>query len=98
MLKLSISAWFPHELRLARLLHVAPVEASSTRYHGVRYGLREDGDTLEWARIPRRWLWRRFSAAMNHNVFAGYYDAYYLKAQKVRTRIAEDFRNAWEKA
>mgnify|MGYP006220102515 FL=1 len=28
---------------------------------------------------------------------AGYYDAYYLKAQKVRTRIADDFRNAWEK-
>jgi len=82
---------------------VAPAEASSNlaRYDGVRYGLRVEGedliDTYERTRAEG------FGAEVQRRVMigtyvlsAGYYDAYYLKAQRVRTRIAEDFRGAWD--
>ncbi|MBO6784175.1 MAG: Asp-tRNA(Asn)/Glu-tRNA(Gln) amidotransferase subunit GatA [Alphaproteobacteria bacterium] len=82
---------------------VAPAEASSNlaRYDGMRYGLRVDGedltDTYERTRAEG------FGAEVKRRVMigtyvlsAGYYDAYYLKAQRVRTRIADDFRSAFE--
>ena len=82
---------------------VAPAEASSNlaRYDGMRYGARVDGenlnDTYERTRAAG------FGAEVQRRIMigtyvlsAGYYDAYYLRAQKVRTRIAEDFKNAWE--
>ncbi len=83
---------------------VAPAEASTNlaRYDGVRYGLREDGDTLQEMYENTRSagfgdeVQRRIMIG-TYVLSAGYYDAYYLKAQKVRTRIADDFRNAWEK-
>ncbi|MBO22754.1 MAG: Asp-tRNA(Asn)/Glu-tRNA(Gln) amidotransferase GatCAB subunit A [Rhodospirillaceae bacterium] len=81
---------------------VAPAEASSNlaRYDGVRYGLRVEGedliDTYERTRAEG------FGAEVQRRIMigtyvlsAGYYDAYYLKAQRVRTRIADDFRDAW---
>jgi aspartyl-tRNA(Asn)/glutamyl-tRNA(Gln) amidotransferase subunit A len=83
---------------------VAPAEASSNlaRYDGMRYGLRVDGKTLtdvyEQTRadgfgdeVKRRILIGAYVLS------AGYYDAYYLKAQKVRRRIADDFTAAFEK-
>jgi len=83
---------------------VAPAEASSNlaRYDGVRYGLRVEGedltDTYEKTRaagfgpeVKRRIMIGTYVLS------AGYYDAYYLQAQRVRTRIADDFRAAWEK-
>jgi len=81
---------------------VAPAEASSNlaRYDGVRYGLRVDGDdvismyenTREagfGAEVKRRILIGTYVLS------AGYYDAYYLKAQKVRTLIKRDFDQAF---
>ena len=81
---------------------VAPAEASSNlaRYDGVRYGLRVDGDSLDdmyentrgagfGAEVQRRVLIGTYVLS------AGYYDAYYLKAQKVRTLIARDFQDAF---
>ncbi len=81
---------------------VAPAEASSNlaRYDGVRYGLRVAGkdliDTYEATRgagfgkeVRRRILIGTYVLS------AGYYDAYYLKAQKVRTLIKRDFDEAW---
>ncbi len=82
---------------------VAPAEASSNlaRYDGMRYGARVDGenlnDTYERTRAagfgPE--VQRRIMIG-TYVLSAGYYDAYYLRAQKVRTRISEDFKNAWE--
>ena len=82
---------------------VAPAEASSNlaRYDGMRYGARVDGanlnDTYEKTRAAG------FGAEVQRRIMigtyvlsAGYYDAYYLQAQKVRTRIVQDFENAWE--
>ena len=82
---------------------VAPAEASSNlaRYDGMRYGLRAGGpsltDVYEESRaqgfgeeVKRRILIGTYVLS------AGYYDAYYLKAQKVRRRIADDFDQAWQ--
>jgi aspartyl-tRNA(Asn)/glutamyl-tRNA(Gln) amidotransferase subunit A len=81
---------------------IAPAEASSNlaRYDGMRYGLREAGkdltETYEKSRAAGfgREVQRRILIGA-YVLSAGYYDAYYLRAQKVRTRIAEDFKNAW---
>jgi aspartyl-tRNA(Asn)/glutamyl-tRNA(Gln) amidotransferase subunit A len=83
---------------------VAPAEASSNlaRYDGVRFGLRVDGNNLQEMYENTRSA--GFGEEVQRRVMigsyvlsAGYYDAYYLKAQKVRTRIADDFRQAWDK-
>ncbi|MFQ5783848.1 MAG: Asp-tRNA(Asn)/Glu-tRNA(Gln) amidotransferase subunit GatA, partial [Alphaproteobacteria bacterium] len=83
---------------------VAPAEASSNlaRYDGVRYGLRVEGDDL--TEMYEKTRAEGFGAEVKRRVLigtyvlsAGYYDAYYLKAQKVRTLIARDFREAFEK-
>jgi len=92
----------PHALAAYYIL--APAEASSNlaRYDGVRYGLREgaDGDLLHMYTATRE---AGFGAEVKRRIMigtyalsSGYYDAYYGRAQKVRTRIAEDFRAAWE--
>jgi aspartyl-tRNA(Asn)/glutamyl-tRNA(Gln) amidotransferase subunit A len=92
----------PHALAAYYIL--APAEASSNlaRYDGVRYGLRANGardllsmytDTREQgfgAEVKRRIMLGTYALS------SGYYDAYYGRAQKVRTRISEDFRRAWE--
>jgi len=81
---------------------VAPAEASSNlaRYDGVRYGLRVEGGTLDEMYEATRG--EGFGAEVRRRVLigtyvlsAGYYDAYYLKAQKVRALIADDFRKAF---
>tara|TARA_R100000687_G_scaffold76974_1_gene69201 strand:- start:334 stop:1119 length:786 start_codon:yes stop_codon:yes gene_type:complete len=81
---------------------IAPAEASSNlaRYDGVRYGLRSEGKTLDemYANTRRDGFGDEVQRRVligTYVLSAGYYDAYYLKAQKVRARIAEDFRNAW---
>ena len=84
---------------------IAPAEASSNlaRYDGVRFGLRVPGETLDDMYMNTRA--EGFGAEVRRRVLigtyvlsAGYYDAYYLKAQRVRTLIARDFRNAFETA
>ena len=83
---------------------VAPAEASSNlaRYDGVRYGLREEGETLQ--EMYENTRGEGFGAEVTRRVLigtyvlsAGYYDAYYLKAQKLRTLISRDFREAFDK-
>jgi aspartyl-tRNA(Asn)/glutamyl-tRNA(Gln) amidotransferase subunit A len=83
---------------------VAPAEASSNlaRYDGMRFGLRVDGETLLDTYEATRAA--GFGAEVQRRVMigayvlsAGYYDAYYLKALKVRRRIADDFTQAFEK-
>jgi aspartyl-tRNA(Asn)/glutamyl-tRNA(Gln) amidotransferase subunit A len=82
---------------------IAPAEASSNlaRYDGVRYGMRADvdGDLTEMYEATRA---EGFGPEVKRRIMlgtyalsSGYYDAYYGQAQKVRTRIAEDFRGAF---
>jgi aspartyl-tRNA(Asn)/glutamyl-tRNA(Gln) amidotransferase subunit A len=83
---------------------VAPAEASSNlaRYDGVRYGLRVPGDDIvdmyEKSRAAGfgREVQRRILIG-TYVLSAGYYDAYYVRAQKVRTLIKRDFDEAWNK-
>ncbi|MFT7572333.1 MAG: aspartyl-tRNA(Asn)/glutamyl-tRNA(Gln) amidotransferase subunit A [Paracoccaceae bacterium] len=83
---------------------IAPAEASSNlaRYDGVRYGQREDGDDLTELYENTRAAGfgtevRRRILIGTYVLSAGYYDAYYIKAQKVRALIARDFTQAYEK-
>ena len=94
----------PHtDYGLATYYIVAPAEASANlaRYDGIRYGPRlGDGDVLGNYLATRG---QGFGAEVKRRVMlgtyalsAGYYDAYYLKAQKVRTLIKRDFDVLWE--
>ena len=94
----------PHtDYGLATYYIIAPAEASANlaRYDGVRYGLSvRDGDVLADYLATRG---RGFGAEVKRRVMlgtyalsAGYYDAYYVKAQKVRTLIKGDFDRAFE--
>ncbi len=83
---------------------VAPAEASSNlaRYDGVRYGLRVDGEDLTAMYENTRGAGfgpevRRRVLIGTYVLSAGYYDAYYLKAQKVRRLIKQDFVDAFAK-
>ena len=83
---------------------IAPAEASANlaRYDGVRYGKRaEAGDLLEMYERTRHDGFgeevRRRIMIGTYALSSGYYEAYYGRAQKVRTRIAEDFRAAFER-
>ena len=95
----------PHtDYAIATYYIVATAEASSNlaRYDGVRYGLRVPGATLmEMYRNTRE---RGFGNEVKRRIMlgtyalsAGYYDAYYLRAQKVRSLIARDFAEAFQK-
>jgi aspartyl-tRNA(Asn)/glutamyl-tRNA(Gln) amidotransferase subunit A len=94
----------PHtKFALATYYLLAPAEASSNlaRYDGVRYGLRGPARGLKEMYLNTRG--QGFGAEVKRRIMlgtyalsAGYYDAYYLKAQKVRTLIREDFSAAWQ--
>lgn len=94
----------PHtKYALATYYVVAPAECSSNlaRYDGVRFGLRVEGKDLQEMYENTRGEGfgkevRRRIMIGTYVLSAGYYDAYYLKAQKVRARIAEDFTKAYE--
>jgi aspartyl-tRNA(Asn)/glutamyl-tRNA(Gln) amidotransferase subunit A len=94
----------PHtEYAVATYYLIATAEASSNlaRYDGVRYGLRDGGDS-SLQEMYRRTRHSGFGSEVKRRILlgtyalsAGYYDAYYLKALKVRTLILSDFQNAF---
>ena len=93
----------PHtDYAIATYYIIATAEASSNlaRYDGVRYGPRAGADSL--IAMYRKTRGAGFGAEVKRRIVlgtyvlsAGYYDAYYLKGQKVRSLIAEDFRKAF---
>ena len=95
----------PHtDYAIATYYIIATAEASSNleRYDGVRYGLRVEGDSL--IDMYRKTRGAGFGPEVKRRIVlgtyvlsAGYYDAYYLKGQKVRALIAQDFRDAFLK-
>lgn len=81
---------------------IAPAEASSnlSRFDGVRYGVRVEAESFEEMYMRTR---RNFGPEVRRRIMlgtfalsAGYYDAYYLRAAKVRTLIRRDFKRAFE--
>ncbi len=95
----------PHtKYALATYYIIAPSEASANlaRYDGVKYGLSLQGETLLESYLQTRG--RGFGPEVKRRIMlgtyalsAGYYDAYYVKAQKVRTLIKRDFDQAFER-
>ena len=82
---------------------IAPAEASANlaRYDGVKYGYRNEASNEMW-QVMRATRGEGFGAEVKRRIMlgtyalsTGYYDAYYLKAQKVRTLIKQDFDNAF---
>ena len=102
----TVEVSLPHtKYALPAYYIIAPAEASSNlaRYDGVRYGLRvaPDGGTLDAMYEATRAAGfgpevKRRIMIGTYVLSAGYYDAYYLQAQKVRALIAQDFARAWE--
>ncbi len=89
---------------LAAYYLIAPAEASSNlaRYDGVRYGLRVDGEDV--AIMNARTRAQGFGDEVKRRIMlgtyalsAGYYDAYYRRAQQVRTVIINEFAQAYER-
>jgi aspartyl-tRNA(Asn)/glutamyl-tRNA(Gln) amidotransferase subunit A len=95
----------PHtDFAIAAYYIVATAEASSNlaRYDGVRYGLRVPEATL--GDMYRKTRGQGFGPEVKRRIMlgtyalsSGYYDAYYLRAQKVRSLIAQDFSDAFQK-
>jgi len=92
----------PHAIAVYYLIATAEASSNLARYDGVRYGFRASADGLRatYARTRAR----GFGAEVKRRIMlgtyvlsAGYYDAYYLKAQQVRTLILRDYDAAFER-
>jgi aspartyl-tRNA(Asn)/glutamyl-tRNA(Gln) amidotransferase subunit A len=95
----------PHaEYALSAYYLIAPAECSSNlaRFDGVRYGLRVDGDDVVQMNMRTRGAGfgdevKRRIMLGTYSLSAGYYDAYYGQAQKVRTLVIRDYEEAFER-
>jgi aspartyl-tRNA(Asn)/glutamyl-tRNA(Gln) amidotransferase subunit A len=92
----------PHALSAYYLIAPAEASANLARFDGVRYGLRVDADDLLGMYTQTREAGfgtevKRRIMLGTYALSSGYYDAYYGRAQQVRTKVAEDFRAAFER-
>ncbi|MGH7036976.1 MAG: Asp-tRNA(Asn)/Glu-tRNA(Gln) amidotransferase subunit GatA [Stellaceae bacterium] len=92
----------PYALPAYYIIALAEASSNLARYDGVRFGLRVEGKSLDEMYEATRAA--GFGAEVRRRVLlgtyvlsAGYYDAYYLKAQRVRTLVARDFAHAFER-
>jgi aspartyl-tRNA(Asn)/glutamyl-tRNA(Gln) amidotransferase subunit A len=91
-----------HAIAAYYVLCTAEASSNLARFDGVRYGLRRDADDLMTMYTKTRHdgfgpeVKRRILIG-TYALSSGYYDAYYGRAQRVRTKIADDFRNAFER-
>ena len=102
----TVEISLPHtEYGVAAYYIIAPAEASSNlaRYDGVKYGFR-DHDQHELLEMYRHSRSKGFGEEVKRRIIigtyalsSGYYDAYYKKAQQIRSLIARDFKQAFEK-
>jgi len=93
----------PYAIPTYYIIATAEASANLARYDGVRYGIRAAG-AKSLSEMYRRTRDEGFGAEVKRRIMlgtyalsAGYYDAYYLKAQKVRTLLARDFEHAFLK-
>ncbi len=103
-----VEVTLPHTeyaLPVYEIIMASEVSANMARYDGIRYGLefgRKEAKTIQDAYLENRGggfgkeVKRRIILG-TYALSAGYYDAYYIKAQKVRRLIAEDFKKVFEK-
>ena len=93
----------PHTLACYYVLSTAEASSNLARYDGVKYGLRSREDPAELVQMYEGTRQYGFGTEVKRRIMlgtyalsAGYYDAYYLKAQKARTLIKEDFDRAFK--
>ncbi|MFH1584698.1 MAG: Asp-tRNA(Asn)/Glu-tRNA(Gln) amidotransferase subunit GatA [Patescibacteria group bacterium] len=93
----------PYALAAYYVINMSEASANLARYDGLRYGKGKKGRTLEEGYLESRGeglgeeVKRRIMLG-TYALSAGYHDAYYLKAQKIRTLLSQDFAKAFEKA
>ena len=92
----------PHALAVYYIIAPSEASANLARYDGVKYGFSATADSM-WAEMEKT-RQHGFGPEVKRRIMlgtyalsAGYYDAYYLKAQKVRTLIRREFDQAFEK-
>src|SRR5262249_24422548 len=92
----------PHALSAYYLIATAEASSNLARYDGIRYGLRVNGNAT-LLELYERTRAAGFGPEVKRRIMlgtyalsAGYYEAYYGRAQRVRTKIADDFRAAFE--
>ncbi|MDP2637039.1 MAG: Asp-tRNA(Asn)/Glu-tRNA(Gln) amidotransferase subunit GatA [bacterium] len=92
----------PFALAAYYVINMSEASANLARYDGIRYGFSKTGNTLLETYLESRG--EAFGAEVKRRIMlgtyalsAGYYDAYYIKAQKVRTLLKQDFEKALEK-
>jgi aspartyl-tRNA(Asn)/glutamyl-tRNA(Gln) amidotransferase subunit A len=91
-----------YALSVYYIVGCSEVSANLARFDGIKYGLRSDSDTLlDMYRLTRKNGFgveaKRRIILGTYSLSSGYYDAYYLKAQKVRALVKEDFDAAFKK-
>ena len=93
----------PYAISTYYLIATAEASSNLARYDGVKYGYRADGDIEDTIHMYEETRYAGFGKEVKRRIMlgtyvlsAGYYEAYYLKAQKVRTLIKEDFDRALE--
>jgi aspartyl-tRNA(Asn)/glutamyl-tRNA(Gln) amidotransferase subunit A len=93
----------PYAIAAYYLLATAEASSNLARFDGIKYGFRAPEETLDLIRMYELTRSRGFGDEVKRRIIfgtfvlsAGYYDAYYLKAQQVRTLIKEDFDRAFE--
>lgn len=93
----------PYAISTYYLIATAEASSNLARYDGVRYGYRTNEDLSDIVRMYEETRSRGFGKEVKRRIMlgtyvlsAGYYDAYYLKAQKARTLIKEDFEKAFK--
>jgi len=94
----------PHAIATYYLVATAEASSNLARFDGVRYGFRADGTADSLRAMYARTRGRGFGPEVKRRIVlgtyvlsAGYYDAYYLKAQQVRTLILRDYDRAFER-
>ena len=94
----------PYAVSVYYLIATAEASSNLARYDGVKYGFRSEGDLADCMEMYERTRSRGFGMEVKRRIMlgsyvlsAGYYDAYYLKAQKARTLIKQDFDEAFKK-
>ncbi|MCF8128060.1 MAG: Asp-tRNA(Asn)/Glu-tRNA(Gln) amidotransferase subunit GatA [Deltaproteobacteria bacterium] len=94
----------PHSISAYYLIATAEASSNLARFDGVKYGFRNAGDNTDCMEMYHKTRTQGFGREVKRRIMlgtyvlsAGYYDAYYLKAQKVRALIKNDFDKAFKK-
>jgi len=96
--------WLPYSLAVYYIIAMAEASSNLSRYDGVRYGLSPETGTADWNATFAKTRSEGFGEEVKRRIMmgsfvlsAGYYEAYYVRAQKVRALLTHEFARAFKK-